>query len=489
MGEKINNKNFTSITTKLTGYFMLLILVFVLVMNLIFFISFVVEVNENNKTTFINQGNLISENLGIAFAEEMEMANFMSGTMGTGRGRNTNNEGNTMRGVSYNRISAIIRGISASSIYLLDMNNAIISENPSEIDIDTLLNSYNGELTYHRDQIDVFRYQDQLIAPVYVNGEQQYSMVMESPVHTLSTTLGRIAPLPIISSIFGALLVFFLSNQLLKRVTEPLIHITNITKEYSMGDYNSRTNIQQNDEIGELSSSIDIFGRELDEAKRRKEEEDLNQREFIASISHELRTPISIIQLSIEKLREIEKLTDDEVKECVDQLTGESAHLRILINDLIDLTKLENPSFKMEKESVNLTDVISDSIRSMRIAAGDKNIEIKTNIPPLIEVNGDYARLRQLFTILLDNAIKYSHKSGIVEVSYQDNLVSIKDYGVGIKAEDMERIFERYYRIDTENTTGSGLGLAIAREISSRHGFNMEVSSEVGKYTEFRIKL
>ena len=164
-------------------------------MNLIFFISFVLEVNEYNKSSFISQGNLVSENLGIAFSEEIN-----DPMMGSGRGMNRNSNfqmGGSSHNMMYNRIGAIIRGINASSIYLLDRDNRIISESKPELSIDKLLSNYDGKLGYRREKLGVFTYRDQLIAPVFVNGENMYSMVMESQIHTLSGTLSRIAPIPI----------------------------------------------------------------------------------------------------------------------------------------------------------------------------------------------------------------------------------------------------------------------------------------------------
>lgn len=484
--DKNLNKEFKSIATKLTQYFMYLILIFILIMNLIFFISFVLEVNEYNKSSFISQGNLVSENLGIAFSEEIN-----DPMMGSGRGMNRNSNfqmGGSSHNMMYNRIGAIIRGINASSIYLLDRDNRIISESKPELSIDKLLSNYDGKLGYRREKLGVFTYRDQLIAPVFVNGENMYSMVMESQIHTLSGTLSRIAPIPIISSILGATTAYFISKILLKRITEPLILITNVTREYSTGDYSSRTNIIQNDEIGELSMSIDKFAGELEEAKALKEAEELNQREFIASISHELRTPISIMRLSIEGLLNLE-IEDSKAREYLDAIGNESNHLQLLVNDLIDLTKLENPNFRIEKSQINLVDVINDAIRSMRIGARKKNVEIETDLPQSIWIDGDYARLRQLFSILIDNAIKFSKDYGIIEVSFKNGIIGVKDYGVGISKADMEKIFERYYRIDTNNTGGSGLGLAIAKEIALRHGFLLEVSSRINEYTEFLLKI
>lgn len=487
MDEKLN-KNFKSISVKLTQYFMFLIFVFIIVMTIIFFTTFVMEVNEYNKTAFINQGNLISENLGIAFTEEMNSPMPGSGG-GMGRGRNeANPSGGGTHGIAYNRIGAIIRGINASSIYLLDAENNIISSNAPEMDINKLLEDYFGELTYRREDLGLFQYRDQLVAPVYVEGERLYSMVMESQVHTLSGTLSRIAPIPIISSLLGALTAFIILKIMMKRITEPLIHITNVTKAYRKGEYTSRTAIVQNDEIGELSASIDSFAEELEAARLQKEEEEMNQREFIASISHELRTPISIMKLSVEGLQGL-CIEDEKINEYMDAINNESNHLQLLVNDLIDLTKLENPRFKIEKTLINLVDVINDAIRSMRISAKNKGIDIVSTLPQSIDVEGDYARLRQLFSILLDNAVKYSNLNGKIEIQYQSDIIKVKDYGIGIAEENLDKIFERYYRINGNLVGGSGLGLAIAKEIAGRHGFRLEVNSVLNDYTEFSLHL
>ena len=122
--------------------------------------------------------------------------------------------------------------------------------------------------------------------------------------------------------------------------------------------------------------------------------------------------------------------------------------------------------------------------------AHEKNIEIKQNFDlPYLPVTGDYGRLRQMFLIILDNAIKFSQDGSAIDVLLKDRVVSISDRGKGIAKEDLPHIFDRFYKVKSEeNINGSGLGLAIAKQIAERHSVEVSVNSEVDAGTEFRFK-
>lgn len=138
-------------------------------------------------------------------------------------------------------------------------------------------------------------------------------------------------------------------------------------------------------------------------------------------------------------------------------------------------------------QPVNICEVLSDAIHTAKNLAQTKNININIeNLGFIKDMQGDYGRLRQMFMVVLDNAIKFSKQNGIVEVVCEYNTISIKDYGCGIKPEDMKFVFERFYKIDNDsNRSGSGLGLAIAKQIAKRHNIDIDVKSEINIGTEF----
>jgi signal transduction histidine kinase len=161
--------------------------------------------------------------------------------------------------------------------------------------------------------------------------------------------------------------------------------------------------------------------------------------------------------------------------------------LQRLVDDLLDLSRLQNMDFKMEMQRVSLCDVLTDAVHSATHMAKQKNITVSyENGKSICSAFGDYGRLRQMFLTVLDNAVKFTGNGGSIDVRIDNRTVSVKDNGCGISAADMPYIFDRFYKTDSEgNRGGTGLGLAIAKQIADRHGISISVKSEQGKGTEF----
>jgi signal transduction histidine kinase len=170
-------------------------------------------------------------------------------------------------------------------------------------------------------------------------------------------------------------------------------------------------------------------------------------------------------------------------------MLGESLYLQRLINDLLDLSKLQNPDFRMEMQELDLRDVLCDAVRSASQLAREKNVAIRQTCDgPAPRLAGDYGRLRQMFLIVLDNAVKFSPPGSDVTVTLEDSAVTIRDRGAGITEEDLPHIFDRFYKTRSEeNKSGSGLGLAIARQIAERHHIELSAESRPGEGASFRF--
>jgi signal transduction histidine kinase len=256
-------------------------------------------------------------------------------------------------------------------------------------------------------------------------------------------------------------------------------------------DYKARCNINQDDEIGELARTLDVLSERLQLADEESQKLEKLRREFIANISHELRTPVTVIRGSLEALRDGVITEPEEVQEYHEQMLSESVFLQRLINDLLDLSRLQNMDFPIEKEPLNLCDVVQDAVRSSRRLGLEKDIDIDlSSDTDLYVLNGDYGRLRQMLLVFLHNSIKFSDEGGKVEVALEKDKLFIKDYGCGIKADDIPHAFDRFYKARNEkNKSGSGLGLAIAKQIALRHNMSLELESEQGVYTKITVNL
>jgi signal transduction histidine kinase len=255
------------------------------------------------------------------------------------------------------------------------------------------------------------------------------------------------------------------------------------------GNYSAKTGVQQNDEIGELAGAIDMLSERLLDARRESDRLDQMRRDFVANISHELKTPVTVIRGSLEALCDEVVTEPSQVKSYLAQMLGESLHLQRLINDLLDLGKVQNPDFRMEMQEIDLRDVLCDAVRSASQLAREKNVTIRQSCDgPAPRLIGDYGRLRQMFLIILDNAVKFSPAGEEVTVTLEGNAVTVRDRGSGIAEEDLPHIFDRFYKTRSEeNKSGSGLGLAIARQIADRHHIGLSAESRPHEGAAFRF--
>ncbi|NUK31778.1 GHKL domain-containing protein [Parageobacillus sp. VR-IP] len=227
------------------------------------------------------------------------------------------------------------------------------------------------------------------------------------------------------------------------------------------------------------------------------------QRQFVADASHELRTPLSVIFSSVEALAMEEEVTKNEfAHKLLTRLREELKRMTKLINDLLTLARADakHASLQLVKETFDFRPYAERTLQLLSELAAKKQIQMHLHAPESIIITADADKLTQLLYILLDNAIKYTPDHGEVSLSLrlepwkqQKRLtISVKDTGIGIPPEAIHRIFDRFYRVDKARSRqqgGHGLGLSIAKWIVDAHGGTIDVQSEVGKGSEFIVKI
>lgn len=227
------------------------------------------------------------------------------------------------------------------------------------------------------------------------------------------------------------------------------------------------------------------------------------QRQFVADASHELRTPLSVILSSVEALEMEEELTKNEfTQKLLDRLREEIKRMTKLMNDLLTLARADSAhaSLQLVKETFDFRPHAERTLHLLEELASKKNIRMHFHSPESVIIAADADKLTQLLYILLDNAIKYTPDGGEVTLSIavepfkQQRMltISVKDTGIGIPPESLDRIFDRFYRVDKARSRqqgGHGLGLSIAKWIVEAHGGTIHVQSEVGKGSEFIVKI
>ena len=327
-------------------------------------------------------------------------------------------------------------------------------------------------------------------APIFKNGEVIGVVLLHSPIENLSSALNN-GIYTLIISIFIALILASISAIVLSlSFTKPLNKIKNTALLLAEGNYEAQTDVKQNDEIGNLAQTIDKLAMQLFKSSKESEHFEKMRQDFIINVSHELRTPVTVIRGSMEALCDNIITEPEKINEYHRQVLSESIHLQKLINDLIDLSKLQNTDFSIEKSPLSLYEIANDAARSMNQPAGLKNIKIDIAYSKDIDnyiFEGDYFRIRQMIIIILDNAIKFSYegnpiKINIEKVSSKNGIKEIKmdisNKGSGIADKDISNIFERFHKSEGENNeSGMGLGLAIAKQIAIRHDIEISVSS------------
>ena len=292
-----------------------------------------------------------------------------------------------------------------------------------------------------------------------------------------------------VSLALAFLLAAVLSYLLARRFIRPLSLMEKTAAALADGNYETRSGVRQDDEIGSLAQSLDVLAQRLEDAASERSKLDAMRRDFFASISHELRTPLTVLRGSLDALSSGLVTDEEKRREYLAQMETSAVHLTRLVSDIFDLARLENPDFSIEKTDVDLSDALRDAVRSARRLAAPKSVDIRLADVPPISMHGDYGRLRQMFLAVLDNAVKFSPEGAAVEIGAELSdgrwRIAIKDHGPGVAADLLPHIFDRFR---TNREGGTGLGLAIAQEIARRHDVVLEADSVEGQGAAFAFR-
>ncbi|GGI10239.1 two-component system histidine kinase PnpS [Gottfriedia solisilvae] len=220
------------------------------------------------------------------------------------------------------------------------------------------------------------------------------------------------------------------------------------------------------------------------------------RKDFFANVSHELKTPITSIKGFTETLLDGAMENEELCKNFLSIILTESDRMQSLIQDLLDLSKIEQQNFKLDRNDVSVKLIIEEVQQMLIQKAAEKDIDFALYLKTPLVVNADALRLKQVFINLIDNAIHYTPNGGKVFITASETneqiVVRVNDTGVGIGKEEISRIFERFYRVDkarSRNSGGTGLGLAIVKHLVEAHKGKIEVESKLGHGTSFIVTL
>lgn len=239
-------------------------------------------------------------------------------------------------------------------------------------------------------------------------------------------------------------------------------------------------------------SAIIVMLRDVTEQMRLE----MSRREFVSNVSHELRTPITTIKTYSETLLESDDIPPETQESFLNVMHSEADRMARLVSDLLDLSKLDYDPQSMQKEHFDLRALLEEIVKKLGLEASarsqDLSLSFANSMKPFF---GNRDRIEQVITNIISNAIKYTPDGGEIKVSagniYNSFYIKVKDNGVGIPKEDLQHVFERFYRVDkarSRQSGGTGLGLAIAKEIAAAHGGEIKIESEHGKGTLVTLK-
>jgi len=219
------------------------------------------------------------------------------------------------------------------------------------------------------------------------------------------------------------------------------------------------------------------------------------RQEFLTNVSHELRTPLTSILASAETLETGAVDDAENSRRFLSIIQKNATRMQRLINDLLELGAIESGSVSVNLEIVQLKSLVDDVMSTLAMSAAERGVSLRNLVPANSKVTVDPHRLVQMLTNLVDNAIKFNREGGTVTIEHTRNgcdRISVTDTGEGIPSQHLDRLFERFYRVDrarSRDLGGTGLGLAIVKHLAKAHGGEVSVSSRIGEGTRFTIEL
>ncbi len=279
-------------------------------------------------------------------------------------------------------------------------------------------------------------------------------------------------------------MTFFSGMYFVKSIVLPVRQIGATARRYAEGDFSVRIKKKNNDEIGELCDIINHMAEELANSENMKNE-------FISSVSHELRTPLTAIKGWSETIAGMPE-DADTVSKGMRVIGAETERLSQMVEELLDFSRMQNGRFSLNKATMDVLAELGDAVLIYAERAKRDGITVNYDEPDMLPfIYGDRNRIRQVFINIIDNAIKYSDKGGVVSIQalMPDALhveIDVSDNGCGISQQDLPKIKTKFYKANYTRR-GSGIGLAVADEIVTMHGGTLDVLSEQGVGTIVKI--
>ncbi|HEX7334061.1 MAG TPA: ATP-binding protein, partial [Pyrinomonadaceae bacterium] len=280
-----------------------------------------------------------------------------------------------------------------------------------------------------------------------------------------------------------------------RSIVKPVRRLRATAQRLGGGDLAARAPGLGGGEIGDLGTAFNAMATQIAEREERLTELDRLKSEFVSSVSHELKTPLTTIKL-LAHLLQRSGITEEEKLDFAKTIAVECDRQIEFVGNLLDLSRIESGAYKLRKTRVDVRELVSSCVDLERHRAESLGLRLTTNIPAALpDVSGDFEALRRVIRGLIDNAIKYTPEGGHIAIAARESnqmlAISVSDTGKGIPENDLPFIFDKFYRVDSEATTGSGvgLGLYLAQHIVAQLDGEMTVESKQDAGTTFSVIL
>ena len=328
-------------------------------------------------------------------------------------------------------------------------------------------------------------------------GEQVYGgIILHAPIEGIEKTFGQMRESILWATLFGVVLSTAMVSYLSWSISRPLRTIERTAAEIGRGNYAERVQVDTHDEIGDLAHTINTMAEKLEKVEQERHHLEQVRNDFLANVSHELRTPLTAMQGFLEALQD--GLVEDEEarQKYYAVMYSETMQVNRLVDDLMDLMKLENNEVNLAKFPVDVAEVMNRVAFSFRQEAEEKGLQLVVEAEAeLPRIYADKDRVAQILKNLVKNALKFTTAGEIrmtAGLQEQWMRIQVQDTGMGIAADDLDRIWERFFKVDrgrSKNNKGTGLGLAIVKELVELHDGVCRVESVPGEGSTFTILL
>jgi signal transduction histidine kinase len=334
-----------------------------------------------------------------------------------------------------------------------------------------------------------------VVLPFITQGKFVGGILLTSPISGTSKMISQINQY-LIYTILIALAVSFLLSWLLSRIhVKRIKRLREATSQVSAGNYSVKVPSATFDEIGELANDFNEMVHKINSSMEEIESLENRRRQFMADVSHEMRTPLTTISGVIEGLK-TNMITEDDRERGINLVSQEAKRLIRLVNENLDYEKIRSNKIELFREDIQLLEALENIQEQLSLQAEEKGNQILVEADPDVFVNADYDRLFQILINITKNSIQFTANGTIWlcgKNEEDETIIEIEDTGVGINTTDVENIWRRFYKADISRTSNPygefGLGLSIVKQLVLLHNGKINVLSEKGKGTKFVIRL